>query len=54
MDLYNQVDRMSGSDNNVYDIVTEVSGSYFAGDRSLDDAASLIQNKVTTYVNESR
>ena len=54
MDLYNQVDRMSGSDNNVYDIVTEVAGSYFAGDRSLDDAASLIQNKVTTYVNESR
>ena len=54
MDLYNQVDRMSGSDNNVYDIVTEVSGSYFAGDRSLDDAAALIQNKVTTYVNESR
>ena len=54
MDLYNQVDRMSGSDDNVYDIVTEVSGSYFAGDRSLDDAASLIQNKVTTYVNESR
>ena len=54
MDLYNQVDRMSGSDDSVYDIVTEVSGSYFAGDRSLDDAASLIQNKVTTYVNESR
>ena len=54
MDLYNQVDRMSGSDDNVYDIVTEVAGSYFAGDRSLDDAASLIQNKVTTYVNESR
>jgi len=54
MDLYNQVDRMSSMDTNVYDIVNEVAGSYFAGDRSLDDAAELIQNKVTTYVNESR
>ena len=54
MDLYNKVDKMYGMDNNVFDIVTEVAGSYFAGDRSLDDAAGLIQNKVTTYVNESR
>lgn len=54
MDLYNKVDRMAGVDTNVYNIVNEVAGSYFAGDRSLDDAASLIQNKVTTYVNENR
>lgn len=54
MDLYNKVDRMAGIDTNVYNIVNEVAGSYFAGDRSLDDAASLIQNKVTTYVNENR
>lgn len=54
MDLYNKVDRMAGNDTNVYDIVNEVAGSYFAGDRTLDDAANLIQNKVTTYVNESR
>lgn len=54
MALYNQIDKLSGMDENVYNIVTEVAGSYFAGDRSLDDAANLIQNKVTTYVNESR
>lgn len=54
MDLYNKVDKMYSMDSNVFDIVTEVAGSYFAGDRSLDDAAGLIQNKVTTYVNESR
>jgi len=54
MALYNQVDKMSSVDRSVYDIVTEVAGSYFAGDRTLDDAAGLIQNKVTTYVNESR
>lgn len=54
MDLYNKVDRMAGVDTSVYNIVKEVAGSYFAGDRSLDDAADLIQNKVTTYVNENR
>lgn len=54
MDLYHKIDRMASIDNNVSDIVNEVAGSYFAGDRSLDDAANLIQNKVTTYVNESR
>lgn len=54
MDLYNAIDTLASSDNNIYDIVKEVAGSYFAGDRSLDDAAALIQNKVTIYVNESR
>lgn len=54
MDLYNAIDTLASSDNSIYDIVKEVAGSYFAGDRSLDDAAALIQNKVTIYVNESR
>ena len=54
MDLYNAIDTLASSDSSIYDIVNEVAGSYFAGDRSLDDAAALIQNKVTIYVNESR
>ena len=54
MDLYNAIDTLASSDNSIYDIVKEVAGSYFAGARSLDDAAALIQNKVTIYVNESR
>ena len=54
MDLYNAIDTLASSDNSIYDIVKEVAGSYFAGDRSLDDAAALIQNKVTIYVNESQ
>lgn len=54
MALYNAVDRMSGSDQSVMEIVRDVAGSYFAGDRSLDDAAALIQNRANTYVNEQR
>ena len=34
--------------------VLKVASQYFAGDKPLDDAASLIQNKVTLYVNENR
>jgi len=54
MALYNAVDRMGSTDDSVMEIVSEVAGSYFAGDRSLDDAAALIQNRATTYVNEQR
>ena len=54
MELYNAVDTIYSSDNSIFDIISEVAGSYFAGDRTLDDAAGLIQNKVNIYVNENR
>lgn len=54
MELYNSIDTISSRDSSLFDIISEVAGSYFAGDKSLDDAASLIQNKVNTYVNENR
>jgi len=54
MALYNAVDRMSSTDDSVMEIVSGVAGSYFAGDRSLDEAAALIQNRATTYINEQR
>ena len=34
--------------------VLGVASQYSAGDKPLNDAASLIQNKVTLYVNENR
>ena len=34
-------------------IVWETLGAYFAGDRTLDDAIALIQNRVRLYVNEN-
>lgn len=54
LELYNAIDSVYSYDTKIFEIVTEVAGSYFAGDKPLDDAASLIQNKVNTYVNENR
>ena len=54
MALYNAVDRMSSTDMSVMEIVSDVSGSYFAGDRDLDDTTAQIQNRVSLYINEQR
>ena len=54
MELYNAVDSMYAYDEKIFDAVKEVASQYFAGDKPLDDTASLIQSKVSLYVNESR
>lgn len=54
MELYNAVDSIYYYDEKIYDSVREVASQYFAGDKPLDDAARLIQSKVTLYVNESK
>ena len=36
------------------DIISEMAGSYFTGDKGLDETASLIQGKVQLYINENR
>lgn len=54
MALYNAVDVVTRSDENIYKIVSEVAGSYFAGDKPLDNAVSEIQNRVNLYVGESK
>ena len=54
MELYNAIDSVSGYDTRIAEIVNDVAGSYFAGDKSLEDAVGLIQNRVNTYVNENR
>ena len=54
MELYNAIDSVYSYDTKIFEIVTDVAGSYFAGDKPLEDTASLIQNRVNTYVNESR
>ena len=54
MELYNTIDSIYSYDTKISEIVSDVAGSYFAGDKSLDETASLIQNRVNTYVNESR
>lgn len=54
MALYNAVDSVYRYDEKIYNAVQEVSSQYFAGDKPLDEAAALIQSKVSLYVNESR
>lgn len=54
MDLYNKTERMGSVDEKINEIVTDVAGGYFAGDRTLDDTVSTIQNRVKLYVDESR
>ena len=54
MALYNAVDSVYRYDEKIYNAVQEVASQYFAGDKPLDEAAALIQSKVSLYVNESR
>ncbi|MBD5150921.1 MAG: hypothetical protein HDT16_00090 [Oscillibacter sp.] len=54
MALYNAVSSIYRYDEKIFNAVKEVAGQYFAGDKPLDETASLIQNRVSLYVNESR
>lgn len=54
MELYNAIDKLTEYDTAIYDIVKEQAGAYFSGDKSLDETAQLIQNRVELYVNENR
>lgn len=40
-------------DEEIYNILTEEVGAYFSGDKSADDVAALIQNRVTIYLGEN-
>lgn len=53
MDLYNTVDSLYRYDERIMDAVSEVASQYFAGDKPLDETASLIQNKVKLYIGEN-
>ena len=55
MDFFNSIERSNVFfDNNIYNIVEESCGPYFAGDRTMDDTITLIQNRVQLYVSEQR
>ena len=54
MALYNSIHKLNGSNDAIYNIVTEEAGAYFAGQRSLDDVAAIIQNRVGLYVAEQK
>ena len=52
MDLYNGIDAYFRRDPELTAIITETAGAYFAGDKSLEETAELVQNRANLYVNE--
>ena len=54
LDFINHVEKIDLYDMDLYDIVYEACGPYFAGDRSMEDTIQNIQNKVKIYWNENR
>ena len=53
-ELIASVDRTYSYDQNIMDLVTEECADFFAGTKTAEQAASLIQDRVSIYVNEQR
>lgn len=51
-DLLNRTEQIDLYDDEIYNIIYEVSGAYFAGDKPLDETAQLIQDRVSLYLKE--
>ena len=47
-------DRVPDSNRPIFDIVREQAQAFFAGQRSAEEVAKLVQSKVNIYVNEQR
>lgn len=54
IDLVNNTDKTGEYNNEIGNIITEEAKAYFSGQKSLDETADVIQNRVKTYVNENR
>lgn len=54
MALYEQIDTVYRWDESLEEIITDVAGAYFAGDKTLDETAKLIQNRAQLYVSERK
>lgn len=54
MKLLNSVKKRDNFDQTIIGIVEEEAQAYFAGDKSVDETAKIIQDRVTKYVNENR
>ncbi len=53
-DLVNNTKKSGRYDYNMLNIVQEEAEHYFAGEKSVDETADIIQNRIKTYVNENR
>lgn len=54
MALYNAIDRIYAWNDEINEIAVSAAGAYFAGDKTLDEAAELIQNRASLYVSEQK
>ena len=54
MALYERAESIAGRDENIWNIVQDGVGGYFAGDRTAEDAARAIQSRVELYLNERK
>ena len=54
MALYEAAEGFAGRDENIWAIVQECAGTFFAGDRTAEDAARMMQNRVELYLNEQK
>ncbi len=52
--LYNAIDHITGENDDLLSIISEQAEPYFAGDKTLEETAQLIQNRAKLYVNENR
>lgn len=54
VDLINSTTKISDADTSIYEIVATEAEPFFAGQKSVDEVASIIQSKASIYVNEQR
>lgn len=54
MELYDSISRTTSWSKDVYNIVSDATGAYFAGDKGLEETVELVQSRVSLYVNEQK
>ena len=53
-DLINQTKSVFTFDENLMNILTEETAAYFAGAKTLDETAAMIQNRASLYIAEQK
>lgn len=54
LDIFNNTHKTESSDKVIWNIVSEEAERYYQGEKDVDETARIIQNRVSTYVNELR
>ena len=52
LELINSTNRVYSYDQEIFDIISDDAGAFFEGQKSAEETAALIQNRVSLYVNE--